>query len=133
MCLDLFHEPKILIGCGHSFCEPCLKATKSSSSGKYTCPQCRKESTNAETNYIVKHALEVFLEEYLQGTKSNCIVGKSCCHTITVDPNDLTTCSHCDSKFCRTCLVSHKVFLRLESQVVASNVSCFTVCPHLQV
>ena len=125
ICLELLKEPKLLISCGHSLCEKCLEAIKSSDT--YICPQCRTVSNKTVVNYTVKNALEVFQQKSLKESNKEFLV-KSCCHTEFVSDRSLEKCEHCKGRFCSPCLLSHKVFLRLEAGVIASEVRpCFNI------
>lgn len=113
----------MLIGCGHTFCDPCLQSIRNPN-GKYVCPQCRKYSKSAETNFAVKGVLDgLRSSKQPDENEEGVIVGEKCCHTSFVSDQELRHCSHCDSKFCQSCLLNHKVFLRLEAGMIASNVS----------
>ena len=108
----------MLVNCGHSLCDACLKAIKNSE--RYTCPQCRKVSDKATTNYTVKAALEA-LRQQSAGGKNNEFFVTSCVHEASSDEN-FEKCDHCKREFCSPCLTSHKVFLRMESGIINSQV-----------
>ena len=45
VCLDIFNDPVILNGCGHSLCKPCLEKLQNSGQWhKLVCPQCQAVS-----------------------------------------------------------------------------------------
>ena len=115
----------MLTGCGHSFCSPCASSLRVTFNGKYRCPQCRKLSSTCETNFALKSALESLQMMCSTTTNAGGIVGDSCSHIQLVGDNDLELCPHCNSKFCPSCMLSHKVFLRLEAEIIASNVNFY--------
>ncbi|XP_054039734.1 RING finger protein 39-like isoform X2 [Rissa tridactyla] len=41
VCLDFFHDPVMLLTCGHNFCRRCLDCCSTDASGVGSCPQCR--------------------------------------------------------------------------------------------
>ena len=113
--------PKILSSCGHTLCHSCI--TDIQGPNFYVCPECRSSNSTFTTNFALKNALE-FFEPRLPNEDTNVkeMMGKSCCHVDFVSKEDLEQCSHCTKMFCPTCLLSHKVYLRLEAGMIASNV-----------
>ncbi|XP_054663455.1 zinc finger protein RFP-like isoform X2 [Grus americana] len=41
ICLDFFHDPVMLLSCGHNFCRGCLDRCSGDAAGAGSCPQCR--------------------------------------------------------------------------------------------
>ncbi|XP_050184482.1 zinc finger protein RFP-like isoform X2 [Myiozetetes cayanensis] len=41
VCLDFFHDPVMILSCGHNFCRRCLGCCSVDASGRASCPQCR--------------------------------------------------------------------------------------------
>ena len=93
VCLNFLLDP-VTIGCGHSFCRPCLCLFWEQAEVPASCPVCRQrsEQTNLKTNFLLKNLvstarkanLRQFLkcEEHLCGTHKQtkmifCEAGKS--------------------------------------------------------
>ena len=84
------------------------------------CPQCRKVSEFHTTNYGLMSALDS-LSSLVNGNNKEVVV-QSCMHIDFVPSNNLDCCGHCNKRFCTPCLLAHKVFLRQEAAMIASNV-----------
>ncbi|XP_027490526.1 zinc finger protein RFP-like isoform X1 [Corapipo altera] len=41
VCLDFFHDPVMILSCGHNFCRRCLDCCSVDAAGGGSCPQCR--------------------------------------------------------------------------------------------
>ncbi|XP_037227874.1 E3 ubiquitin-protein ligase TRIM11-like isoform X2 [Falco rusticolus] len=41
ICLDFFHDPVMILSCGHNFCRRCLERCSADASRAGSCPQCR--------------------------------------------------------------------------------------------
>ncbi|XP_027739319.1 LOW QUALITY PROTEIN: zinc finger protein RFP-like [Empidonax traillii] len=41
VCLDFFHDPVMILSCGHNFCRRCLECCSADAAGRASCPQCR--------------------------------------------------------------------------------------------
>lgn len=112
----------VLSFCGHSICQCCLEKIRDSFYGCYICPQCDKRGNAVEQNFAVKSILEELQPASFNFGTQDEMLGKTCHHTTMVAEQYLEDCAHCNSKFCQPCMLSHKVFLRLEAKIIASNV-----------
>ena len=121
----MFNEPKVLHGCGHTFCGACLNKIGSSNYGKITCPQGHHVNSGFSTNFALKNALEYMQQSFSIDEKEahgNDTLVTHCVHAGFVKDGKLEMCAHCNLKFCPPCLLSHKVLLRMEASITASHV-----------
>lgn len=44
----------VLTSCGHTFCDPCLRALVTNRNNKIPCPTCRKPFNSRQRNYKVR-------------------------------------------------------------------------------
>ena len=116
ICLDFYRNPVVLTRCGHSFCKSCIKTD--------FCPQCRCYGDKQMENYALQSVVELITTR-----NNNC--SEQCRH-IDIIPEKNSNCDHCQKKFCKPCLLNHKVLLQLETSMTL-NKGVFTKWVILQV
>ena len=151
VCLDIFKDPVILNGCGHSLCKPCLDKLRNSGQWhNVVCPQCRAVSrsnyglSNVPTfycsifilglftpgfriNYSLKEVCQLMRRDREQPESDKDLTSDCTCpHVQFVAQNDLENCSHCNSEFCKHCIINHKMILNFESEIISGHV-CFKI------
>ena len=114
ICLNFLLDP-VTIGCGHSFCRPCLCLFWEQAEAPASCPVCRQRSehTNLKTSFLLKNLvsavrkanLRQFLkcEEHLCGTHKQtktifCEAGKSLLCLVCSQGQEHKTQRHCPAE-----------------------------------
>ncbi len=60
ICMEIFTKPVTLV-CGHNYCQKCITACWTKSSGKRECPHCRADASSSklEMNFTLCDILEL--------------------------------------------------------------------------
>uniref|UniRef100_A0A8C6EJ07 Uncharacterized protein n=1 Tax=Microcebus murinus TaxID=30608 RepID=A0A8C6EJ07_MICMU len=73
ICLNCLIDP-VTIGCGHSFCRPCLCLSWEEAHTHASCPECRKPSQQKDfkTNITLKNLVKARLLQFLSSEEQMC-------------------------------------------------------------
>jgi tripartite motif-containing protein 2/3 len=111
-CCNNFDRPKVLHGCFHTFCEPCLEKIQDHPE-KITCPQCNTESIlgNAGISGLLSdfgifgmmESSTVNGEHHIQSNICTCCKNR--------DSTAVARCLTCSNFLCPNCVTAHQ-FMR---------------------
>ena len=72
----------------------------------------------------MKSTLEFLKQELAQERDEDSLSFTATCrHHSFLSKEEFQICGHCEKEFCQPCLLSHKVFLKMQTTMIASNVS----------
>ncbi|XP_005053733.1 PREDICTED: E3 ubiquitin/ISG15 ligase TRIM25-like isoform X2 [Ficedula albicollis] len=125
ICLSVYQEP-VSLGCGHSFCRPCLEevlGTQQSSQGLSTCPTCRaslEPGVKLQKNFKLANIVEAFQATAPKGQeagKKSLQQGKGskkgktsvvpCEYCLDGSQPAVKTCLVCEASLCQAHLSKH--------------------------
>ncbi|XP_068118304.1 E3 ubiquitin/ISG15 ligase TRIM25-like [Hyperolius riggenbachi] len=111
ICLEVYKDPTTL-GCGHNFCQICIKRMldRQESQGYYSCPQCRSTFRTRPT--LQKNVTLANIAESFQAklSSSNSGLQKArvlCTYCLHATVNAVKSCLHCEVSLCEDHLKLH--------------------------
>ncbi|XP_048240591.1 protein brain tumor-like [Haliotis cracherodii] len=115
ICNDIYSIPKLL-GCFHTFCQPCLEKVKVTD--KVTCPECHFDTylgsdglTGLRQDYTVSNIMEL-------STLDPCAIHCTGCKS--KEANVVARCFDCANFLCANCVMAHQFMHCFEGHRVIS-------------